>query len=79
MSADEIQEIIRRSVTDRAFAKALRDHFHKALEGYKLSSVEMAALRAMQIEFVTRKAHHHRPKKNARPKYSAHTDYYQLD
>ncbi len=50
MSADEIQAIIRRSVIDRAFAKALRENFYEAVREYHLNESEIAALRSMEIE-----------------------------
>ncbi len=63
MSADEIQQIIRRSVIDRAFAKALRENFHEAVREYSLTTIEMAALKAMQIEFEVRKTKRRSPRR----------------
>jgi hypothetical protein len=78
MSADEIQQIIRRRVIDRSFAKSLRDNFHEAVREYHLSLIEKSALKAMQIEFEDRKKKRHRAK---RPGYefSRSSKYYRLD
>ena len=62
MSAEQIQQIIRRSVIDRAFAKALRENFLEAIREYNLTAIEMTALRAMQVEFDVRKTVRHHAK-----------------
>ena len=79
MSADEIQAIIRRSVIDRAFAKALRDNPHEALKEYRLNPIELAALKAMQIEFEgMNKPRNHRKRPHS-PKFNKDRNYYRLD
>ena len=79
MSADEIQAIIRRSVIDRAFAKALRENPHDALREYQLTPIELAALKAMQIEFEGRSKPRHRAKRAHSPKHNKNRNYYRLD
>ena len=79
MSVEDIQQIIRRSVIDRAFAKALRNNFHQAVREYNLSPIEKAALKAMQIEFDEKKHHDHRPKHASRHKSYHRSDFYRLD
>ena len=79
MSAEDIQAIIRRSVLDRAFAKALRQNFYHAVAEYNLSSIEMAALRAMQVEYEDRKKKRHSSKKSPHPKASKVNHYFRLD
>ena len=79
MSAEEIQQIIRRSVIDKAFAKALKDNPHQALREYALTPVEFAALRAMQIEFDTTKRQRTPSRKYSRSKSSKSRGDYQLD
>ena len=78
MSADEIQQIIRRSVLDRAFAKALRDNFHDAVREYNLTTIEKSALKAMQIEFEDR-SKKRRPAKRSARKFVPASKYYRLD
>ena len=78
MSADEIQQIIRRSVIDRAFAKALRSNFHDAVREYNLTAIEKSALKAMQIEFEDR-TKKRRPAKRSTRKCVPASKYYRLD
>ncbi len=80
MSVEDIQQIIRRSVMDRAFAKALLRHFNEAICEYNLTPIEKAALKAMQIEFDDRKKSRPRSKhSHSSHKTSKAQDFYKLD
>ena len=78
MSAEDIQQIIRRSVIDRAFAKALHNNFNEAVREYDLNAIEKAALKAMQIEFDDSKKRRHRTRRLA-SKTTKVRNYYRLD
>ena len=78
MSVEDIQQIIRRSVIDRAFAKALVHNFNEAVREYNLTAIEKAALKAMQIEFDDRKTKP-RAKRRSHSRVSKAQSFYRLD
>ena len=79
VSAEDIQAIIRRSIIDRAFAKALRKNFPKAVEEYHLTSIELAALKAMQIEYEGLRKKRSTAKRSPRRRLVKVVSYYRLD
>jgi hypothetical protein len=48
---EAVQNIIRKSVIDRAFAKKLMRNTDEAVKGFDLTQDEIAAIKAMQIDF----------------------------
>lgn len=69
MSMEAVQAIIRKSVIDRAFAKKLMRNIDEAVKGFDLTQDEIAAVKAMQIEFEQKMDEQaHEKKRNAHTK-----------